>query len=60
MGKYVVRVFETTVYEYEIDADSEESAVEVAQEAYDNDDSTFLLQTWSERDESYPYVREVE
>lgn len=59
MSKYIVLVFETKVYEYEVEADGEDSASEVAQLAYDDDDTTYLLRTWKERNDSYPYVRGI-
>jgi hypothetical protein len=59
MKNYVVRVFETSIYEYEVSADSEFHAVSIAQDAYEADDTTNLVQVWSERDDSEPYVEEV-
>jgi hypothetical protein len=59
VSKYVVRVFETSVYEYELDADSEDMAVTIAQNDYENDDTTRLVQVWSERDDSVPYVKKI-
>lgn len=59
MKKFTVKIFETSAYEFEIEAEDSDQAIHLATIAYVQEDTSCLVDIESAMDESVPYVKEI-